>query len=111
MELLNNGQPVTTGLTRCVRGLARNPARAREVTVAFEPFARRLLDQSDVLSLRILTRIGTNPDDTRCTGAGAGHSSANGLRLYDDAATRKSESNTHWLDSGAAGRIASSSQK
>jgi hypothetical protein len=39
-----------------------------------------------VLSLRVSTRVGTNPDDTKC----AGHNNATGLRLYYDATTRAS---------------------
>lgn len=44
----------------------------------------------DVLALRVLTRVGTNPDDTRCTGPGATHTNASGLRLHYDAASRPS---------------------
>jgi YVTN family beta-propeller protein len=90
VEMLKNALPVASGLTRCVKGLARNPAGAREIEVAFEPFAAVAVGPADVLALRVLTRIGTNPDDTRCTGTGAGHSNATGLRLYYDAVTRAS---------------------
>ena len=40
----------------------------------------------EVLSLHVLTRIGTNPDSTKCPG----HSNAVGLRLYYDATSRPS---------------------
>jgi len=42
---------------------------------------------SDGLSLKILTRIGTNPDGTKC----GGHNNAVGLRLYFDATSRVSK--------------------
>src|SRR5262249_53727425 len=38
------------------------------------------------LSFEVLTRIGTNPDDSKC----GGHGSAVGLRLYYDAASHPS---------------------
>ncbi len=40
----------------------------------------------DTLSLVLSTRIGTNPNDTKCAGSG----SATGLRLYYDSTTRPS---------------------
>ena len=43
----------------------------------------------DVLSLRVSTRIGTNPDGTKCAGPGGSHNNALGLRLYYDAASRR----------------------
>src|SRR5262249_53771170 len=39
---------------------------------------------------QVLARIGSNPDGTKCTGPGGTHSSATGLRLYYDAASRGS---------------------
>ena len=43
----------------------------------------------DVVALRIWTRIGTNPDDTKCVpGPASAHASARGLRLYYDAESR-----------------------
>jgi hypothetical protein len=44
----------------------------------------------DVLSLRVSTRIGTNPDGSKCAGPGGSHNSAVGLRLYYDSASRAS---------------------
>jgi hypothetical protein len=44
---------------------------------------------TDVLALKVSTRIGTNPDDTKCVpGPASAHASARGLRLYYDAASR-----------------------
>src|SRR4030095_15598733 len=89
VELLKNGYPVASGLRRCVTGLTRNPTLARGVGVAGDdshpvPFAL-----TDVLALKVSTRIGTNPDDTKCVpGPASAHTSARGLRLYYDAARR-----------------------
>ena len=44
----------------------------------------------DVLALRVSTRIGTNPDDTKCSGPGGSHNSGAGLRLYYDSTSRAS---------------------
>jgi hypothetical protein len=40
--------------------------------------------------LRVSTRIGTNPDGSKCAGPGGSHNSAVGLRLYYDSASRAS---------------------
>ena len=40
--------------------------------------------------MNVSTRIGTNPDDTKC----AGHNSATGLRLYYDSTNRPSRFDT-----------------
>jgi hypothetical protein len=70
----------------CVMGVTRNPARAKEVGVAFGPISDGSVDSGDVLSLKVLTRIGTNPDSTSC----GGHRNAVGLRLYYDSVSRPS---------------------
>jgi hypothetical protein len=43
------------------------------------------------LSLTLRTRIGTNPDGTRCSGSDASHSNAAGLRVYFDSVSRASK--------------------
>jgi hypothetical protein len=48
------------------------------------------LDSGDVLSFKVLARIGTDADGTRCGGPGAIHSNAQGLRLYYDSHDRNS---------------------
>src|SRR5438445_3274321 len=76
---------VTSGLTRCITGVTLNPNLAKEATVAFASFSAVTFNgTSDQLSLKVWTRIGTNPDNTKC----AGHSNAVGLRLYFDAISR-----------------------
>jgi len=84
-EVLKNGSTVATGLTRCITGIVRNAANAKEVTVAFGSVpATPFNGTTDTLSVKISTRIGTNPDDTKCPG----HNNAVGLRLYFDATSR-----------------------
>jgi len=83
-ELLVDGAVMASGVTSCVAGVTRNPLKAKEVTVAFDPFPPVLFDGviHDV-ALRISARIGT-PTPGTC----GGHASATGLRLYYDGATR-----------------------
>jgi hypothetical protein len=88
VELLKNGTPIASGLERCVTGVTRNAALAREVLVGWDPFAAASLTTGDVLELRVSTRIGTNPNDTKC--GPSGHNNAVGLRLYYDATSRAS---------------------
>ena len=86
VDVLRNGSPVASGLTRCITGVTRSPTLAKEALVAVDPFTAVPLNSGDVLALKVSTRIGTNPDDTKCSG----HNSAVGLRLYYDAASRAS---------------------
>jgi len=84
-EVYKNGDLVTSGLTRCITGITTNPASAAETLVAFGSFASASLNgTTDTVSVKLWTRIGTNPDNTKC----AGHNNAVGLRLYFDATTR-----------------------
>jgi hypothetical protein len=91
-EVWKNGEDlVTSGETLCITGLTRTPANAKQVIVPFTPFAPvEFNGTTDVLSLKVLTRIGTNLDSTKCSGPGGSHSSAVGLRLYFDAVKRAS---------------------
>jgi hypothetical protein len=84
VEVLKNGsQPVAAGQLTCITGVTRNPASAKEVAVTLDPFSPVSFGTGDVLSLRVLARIGS--------GAGCGgHSNATGLRLYFDAVSRSS---------------------
>jgi hypothetical protein len=87
-EVSKNGALVASGLTRCITGVTRNPSLAKEVTVVFGAFSAVSFNgTSDVLSLKLSTRIGTNPNDTKC----AGHNNAVGLRVYFDATNREAE--------------------
>ena len=85
-ELYENGVLFATGLTRCIQGVTKDPNSAEEVTVVLSPFPTEVFTGADVLALKVLTRIGTNPDGSQC----AGHSNATGLRLYFDSTNRPS---------------------
>jgi hypothetical protein len=85
-ELYINDILVSQGETLCVTGITRNPLYAKEVTVPFDPISNGIYNLGDVLYLRVLTRIGTNPDGSKCSG----HNNAVGLRLYYDSPTRPS---------------------
>ncbi len=97
LEQLVNGTPVASGLQRCITSLTRNPNQARLVNVAWDPAGPVSLEPGDVVTIRISTRIGTNPNGTKCAGPGGSHNNARGLRLYYDAASRASH-----LDPGTA---------
>ena len=87
-ELWQNGNVVATGLTRCVNGVTRNPSLAKEVVVDWDPSSPVPADE---FALVLSTRIGTNPDGTKCTpGPGGSHNSAVGLRVYYDSTDRPS---------------------
>jgi hypothetical protein len=89
VELLKNGYAVASGLRHCVTGLTRNPKLAKGIRVPWDDFQPVALGPTDVVALRISTRIGTRPDGTKCVaGPASAHASARGLRVYYDAATR-----------------------
>jgi hypothetical protein len=85
-ELYSGTTLVAAGETRCITGVTRNPSLAKEITVPFESMAT----VSGPVSLKVLTRIGTNPDGSKCAGPGGSHHNAVGLRLYFDAVSRPS---------------------
>jgi hypothetical protein len=85
-ELYINDALVSDGETLCIKGVTRNPTYAKEVTVPFGPISNGTYNPGDVLSLVVLTRIGTNLEGSKCSG----HSNAVGLRLYYDLLTRPS---------------------
>jgi hypothetical protein len=89
-QLYLNGTLISEGQTLCITGVTRNPSNAKQVTVPFGPVSSGAYSPGDLLSLRVLTRIGTNPGGSKCSGPGGSHSNAVGLRLYYDAATRAS---------------------
>ena len=91
-ELSKNGIPVASGAARCLTDITRNAALAKEVTVLLDPFQSvEFNGTTDTLSLKLLTRIGTNPDDTKCIGSGGSHNNAAGLRLYFDGVSNSSQ--------------------
>ena len=88
VEAYKNGTLVTAGQTLCVQGVTRNADLAKAVTVAFSPFTATTFDGvANVLSFKVLTRIGTTAAGATC----GGHSNAVGLRLYFDAVSRAAQ--------------------
>jgi len=85
-EVYKNDLLVTSGEQLCVMGITRNLANAKEVTVLFGPMSPVLLSETDVLSLKVLARIGSNGAGGSC----GGHSNATGLRLSFDSISRPS---------------------
>ena len=84
-DIFKNGAVVASGETDCVQSITRNPDLAEQVTVSFGAISPSTFNgTSDVLSVRVLTRIGTNGSGGLC----GGHSNAVGLRLYFDAVSR-----------------------
>ena len=81
----NDVQLISSGLTRCIDGITRNPSSAKNVIVPFDPIVPVSLNTGDVISLEVLTRIGTNADDSKCPGP---HNNAVGIRMYFDAVSR-----------------------
>jgi hypothetical protein len=103
-EVYRNGNLLSIGLTKCVTGVIRNPANAKEVTLSFGAFLATVFNgTTDVLSLKILTRIGTDASGARC----GSHNSAVGLRLYFDAGSQSSRFNAAILVDNSAPTIAS----
>lgn len=89
-ELLKNGSPVATGLTRCVTGITRNPSLAKEVIVNWDAFSPFTLNSGDTLAIRLSTRVGTTSTGAKCAGPGGSHNNAVGLRVYYDSISRNS---------------------
>ena len=86
-DLYLNDQLLASGVSRAITGITRNPVRANETTVAFGSIPTTAVGAGDVLTLKLSTRIGTNPDDTKYPG----HANARGLRVYYDAALYPSQ--------------------
>ena len=78
VELLNNGSPVASGMVRCISALTSTPT---DVVVPWNPLTAPTLHAGDVLSLRVSSRLGTKPDDSKC----ASNGQFPGIRAYYDA--------------------------
>jgi hypothetical protein len=84
-EVLKNGTLIASGEAHCIQGVKHNPGSAREIALPFAPMVATPFDgTTDVLSLRVMTRIGTDGVSSFC----GGDSSAAGLRVYYDATNR-----------------------
>jgi len=89
-EVYKNGVLVAAGETYCIHGLTRNPNLAEEAVVSFDSFSPVTLNgATDELSLKVLTRIGSDGSGGFC----GGHSNAARLRLYFDSVNRPSRFN------------------
>jgi len=81
-ELYKDGILVAWGEADCVQGVTRDSSKAKEVSVAFSPFAAVDFNgENEGLSLRVASRIGTDGGGGFC----GGHANAVGVRLYFDA--------------------------
>ena len=87
-EVYQNQTLVASGHSLCIKGITRNANQATSVNVQLN--ASSVLTGTGTLNLKLITRIGTNADGTRCSGPGATHSNAVGLRAYFDATNRAS---------------------
>ena len=65
-ELLQNGNPVASAVTRCIDWHGISPFVPREVVLGWEPFAPVPVASGDVFTLRISARFGTTPEDEPC---------------------------------------------
>lgn len=87
VEAYQNNTLLTSGQSLCIQGITRNPNLAKEVVLVFATFSATTFNgTSDVLKLKISTRVGT----TAAGGSCGGHNNAVGLRLYFDALSRTS---------------------
>jgi hypothetical protein len=83
-EVMKNGTPIAVGEVLCLQGLVRDPSGAKAVKVSFAPVPPVVFDgATDVLSLRLLSRLGTDGAAHSC----GGHTSSVGARVYFDALT------------------------
>lgn len=96
VEAYKNSTLITSGQSLCITGITRNASTAKEVVVGFDPFSATSFNgTSDLLKLKILTRVGSTAAGASC----GGHSNAVGLRLYFDAVSRSAR---FTVTSGAA---------
>jgi hypothetical protein len=89
-ELYVNGLRIAEGETRCITGVTRNPSLAKEIAVPFNALSNGSYVSGDIVSLKLLTRVGTTATGLKCPGPGGSHNNAVGLRLYYDAPDRPS---------------------
>jgi hypothetical protein len=94
-EIHRNGQSfIASSDTYCIQGITRNATLAKEVIGAFGSFSPVDFSGADTLSLKVLTRVGTDGAGVFC----GGHSNAVGLRLYFDAVSRPSRFEATFLE-------------
>jgi hypothetical protein len=93
-EVYKNNLLITSGEVYCIKGLSVSSASGKKVTLFFDPFPFVDFNGTETLSLKVLARIGTDGAGTSC----GARSTAKGLRLYFDAATRPSRFDARFTD-------------
>jgi hypothetical protein len=88
VEAYRNGSLIASGLTRCIQSVTRNASQATEVAVPFTPVSATAFNgTTDVLTIKVVTRVGTTDTGELC----GGHGNAVGVRVYFDAANRAAQ--------------------
>jgi len=88
VEVYKNGTLLGSGESYCITDLTQKAKKAQDVGVAIGSFADGAFNgTTDVLSLKILARIGTDGSGNRCGGS----KNADGLRVYFDSSDRQSK--------------------
>lgn len=85
-EVLKNGVKIATGEIHCLTGVTRSPSPALEVMVPIGGAGTVTLGPTDVLSVKVSARMGSNGQGASC----GGHANA-GLRLYFDTQTQAAQ--------------------
>jgi len=87
VEVLVNGQVLSSGLTRCLSTLTASASTAQEISIALGSIPTTQLDTlTQTLAVRVSTRMGTTASNTAC----GTKASVTGVRAYFDALTRTS---------------------
>ena len=87
-EVLKNGAVIASAEVKDIKGVTRNPDKAKEVVVTFGAIPDTTFEVGDIFSIRVLTKVA----DT------GGHNNAVGLRLYYDSVSRPSWVNTMFYE-------------
>jgi hypothetical protein len=88
VEFLSGSTSLGSGETYCYRGLLRDLSKIKAVEVPLNGGIN--VPTGEDVTVRLFVRIGTNGAGARCTGTGASHANARGIRFYYDADTRGS---------------------
>jgi hypothetical protein len=73
---------VAHGMSRCIAAAPGDPNTPKPVVIPLTSTHTIFSNGTETLSLKVLTRIGTTTEDTRCSGPGAGRADAMGLRVH-----------------------------
>jgi hypothetical protein len=87
VDVLVNGQVLSSGLTRCVSTLTASASTAQDISIALGSIPTTQLDTlTQTLAVRVSTRMGTTASNTAC----GTKASVTGVRAYFDALPRAS---------------------